>query len=78
MWTDLFGLGTQWTLPLALGLLFYVVLVVLAVDDAAAAREAQSPSSEPAPSAWVVTASYGLAIWPEIGEDRVTGKDSER
>jgi len=78
MWTDLFGLGWQWMLPLALGLLFYIVLVVLAVDDAAAAREAQSSFAEPAPSGWVVTASYGFAIWPQIGEDRGIGKDSER
>jgi hypothetical protein len=77
--TDLFRLGWQWMLPSAFGLLFYMVLAVLWLDDAAAAREAQSlPAAEPVPSGWVVTASYGFAIWPQLGEDHAVREDSER
>lgn len=39
MWPDLFGPGWGWTLSSALGLLSFVVIVVLALDDLAAARE---------------------------------------
>jgi hypothetical protein len=78
VWTDLFRLGWQWMLPSALGLLFYMVLAVLWLDDAAAAREAQNAPAEPIPSGWVVTASYGFAVWPQLGEDRDTRQDSQR
>ena len=78
MWTGLFGLGWQWMLPSAFGLLFYMVLAVLWLDDAAAAREAQRIPAEPVPSSWLITASYGFAIWPQLGEDDVMRQDSER
>ena len=78
MSTELFGLGWQWMLPSALGLLFYMVLAVLWLDDAAAAREAQTTPAEPVLSGWVVTASYGFAVWPQLGDDGVMRQDSER
>ena len=78
VWTDFSGLGWQWMLPSAFGLLFYMVLAVLWLDDAAAAREAQTTPAEPVPSGWVVTASYGFAVWPQLGENHVMRRDSER
>jgi hypothetical protein len=78
VWTELFGLGWQWMLPSALGLLFYLVLAVLWLDDAAARREAQNTPAEPVPSSWVVAASYGFAIWPQLGEDHAMRQESGR
>jgi hypothetical protein len=76
MWPNL-GPGTEWTLSLTLALLFYIAVIVLALDDAVAGREAQSTRGESFTSRWLVTpASHGLAIWPQLDEDAVMSQES--
>ena len=76
MWPNL-GPGTEWTLSLTLALLFYIALIVLALDDAVAAREAQRIPGESFAPRWAVTsASHGFPIWHQLNEDAVMSQQS--
>ena len=76
MWPNL-GPGTEWTLTLTLALLFYIALVVLALDDAVAGREAQRSHVESTAPRWAITpTSHGVAIWHQLDEDAVMSQES--